>query len=487
MIRTRLAFLFCLAVSAIVSSPAWSEQQAARMALVVGNANYPDASTPLATTIRDARSLAEELRRTGFEVDLKENLSKAGMQRAIDDFTSKICPGMTALFYFGGYGIQVARQTYLIPLNAQVWVEADVRRDGINLDEAVAEIHRKGAKVKIVIVDAARRNPYERRFRAVPAGLAPIDAPENTLAIFSAAPGKLFNDVAGTNSLFVGELLNEMPVPNIAAEEIFNRVRTGVSRASNNEQIPWVASSLAQPFYFGSSGPIASQGGSGGRCTHIEGRIVADMCNGCTKPPFTWNLDKVSANQWASNYVDGNNRSGSNTFHTTAESSSEIVIFDRSRDFYLRFDLSAMKSFMRRGNGNWIMHSELLKTDCSGSTPAVKVTSAGVGQLTRSVESGVETKITHHASWDPDCNPRNIAVTITRPPNAGTASVKDGSDRISERPAFGSAGACAGRTIAGKHVIYRSNAGFRGSDVVAYEVLLPNGNRRSYQVTIDVH
>jgi hypothetical protein len=384
MIRTRLAFLFCLAVSAIISSPAWSEQQAARMALVVGNASYPDASAPLATTIRDARSLAEELRRTGFEVDLKENLSKAEMQRAIDDFASKIRPGTTALFYFSGYGIQVARQTYLIPVNAQVWVEADVRRDGINLDEAVAEIHRKGAKVKIVIVDAARRNPYERRFRAVPAGLAPIDAPENTLAIFSAAPGKLFNDAAGTNSLFAGELLKEMHVPNIAAEEIFNRVRTGVSRASNNEQIPWVASSLAQPFYFGSSGPVASQGGSGGRS-------------------------------------------------------------------------------------------------------AVKVTAAGVAELTRSVESGVETKITHHASWDRDCNPRNIVVTITGPPNAGTASVKDGSDRISERPVSGSAGACAGRTIAGKQVIYRSNAGFRGSDVVDYEVLLPNGNRRSYQVTIDVH
>ena len=65
---------------------------------------------------------------------------------------------MTALFYCSGYGIQVARQTYLIPVNAQLWTEADVRRDAISLDDVAAEMHRKGAKVKIVIIDAARRN-----------------------------------------------------------------------------------------------------------------------------------------------------------------------------------------------------------------------------------------------------------------------------------------------------------------------------------------
>jgi uncharacterized caspase-like protein len=159
------------------------------------------------------------------------------MQSAIDALAGKIRPGMTAMFYFGGYGIQVARQTYLIPVNAQVWTEADVRRDGISLDGVIAEIHRKGAKVKIVIIDAARRNPYERRFRPAALGLAPIDAPENTLAIFSAAPGKLINDGTGTNNLFVSELVKELRAPNVTAEEIFNRVRVGVSRASNNEQI----------------------------------------------------------------------------------------------------------------------------------------------------------------------------------------------------------------------------------------------------------
>jgi formylglycine-generating enzyme required for sulfatase activity len=180
------------------------------------------------------------------------------MQRAIDTFTGKIRSGMVALFYFSGYGIQVARQTYLIPVNAQVWTEAEVRRDGISLDGLLAEMQRKGAKVKIVIIDASRRNPFERRFRASAAGLAALDAPDGTLAMYSAAPGKVINEGSGPNSLFVGELIKELRVPNLTAEEVFNRARIGVSRASNNEQVPWVASSLIDEFYFGSPRPVAT-------------------------------------------------------------------------------------------------------------------------------------------------------------------------------------------------------------------------------------
>jgi uncharacterized caspase-like protein len=157
----RLLFLLCVTVaSAMLSAFAWSQDRPPRVALLIGNASYPDASTPLSTTIRDARTLAEEFRRFDFEVDLKENVGKEDMRAAIDVFLNKIRNGTTALFYFSGFGIQVSRQTYLVPVNAQMWTEADVRRDGINIDAMLAEMQRRGAKVKIVIIDAARRNPY---------------------------------------------------------------------------------------------------------------------------------------------------------------------------------------------------------------------------------------------------------------------------------------------------------------------------------------
>ncbi|HKY88228.1 MAG TPA: caspase family protein, partial [Pseudorhodoplanes sp.] len=255
--KMRFLLCLCLMLSAMLATAALSQDRGARVALVIGNANYPDASTPLSTTIRDVRTVADEFRRSDFDVDIKENVGKDEMQRAIDTFMGKIRTGSAALFYFNGYGIQAGRQTYLVPVNAQLWTEADVRRDGISIDAILAEMHRKGAKVKIVILDAARRNPFERRFRSSAAGLAALDAPDGTLAIFSAAPGRVINESTGTNSLFVGELTKELRSPNLTAEEVFNRARIGVSRASNSEQIPWVSSTLGDNFYFGAR-PVAT-------------------------------------------------------------------------------------------------------------------------------------------------------------------------------------------------------------------------------------
>ena len=66
------------------------------------------------------RALAEELRQNGFDVDIGENLTKEAMRAAIDRFYGKIKSGSTALLFFSGYGIQSDRQTYVIPVNAQI-------------------------------------------------------------------------------------------------------------------------------------------------------------------------------------------------------------------------------------------------------------------------------------------------------------------------------------------------------------------------------
>jgi formylglycine-generating enzyme required for sulfatase activity len=244
-------------VAAAIAGSAWSQQSAPRVALIIGNARYPEAGTPLPTTVNDARALADELRRSDFDVDLKENVGKEDMQRAIDAFTSKIQSGSGALFYFSGLCIQVARQNFLLPVNTQASSEADVQRDGISLDAVLSEMKRHGARVKIVIIDGSRRNRLERSFRPSAAGLAALDLPEGTLVMYSAATGKVVPDGTGENSLFITELIKQLRVPNLTAEEVFNRTRIGVSRATNNEQIPWVASSLVEEFSFGPTQPIA--------------------------------------------------------------------------------------------------------------------------------------------------------------------------------------------------------------------------------------
>jgi hypothetical protein len=246
--KIRLALLLALIFS--VASTVPSSAAGDRYALVIGNAKYPDADAPLKEPVNDARDVADELKRDGFKVDIGENLTGDAMRRAFDRLYAKIKPGDVVLLFFSGYGIQSNRQSYMIPVDAQIWQESDVRRDGISLETALSEINSRGAGVKIALLDASRRNPYERRFRSFSAGLAPVVAPNGTLVMYSAALSSVVSDNGGDHSLFVQELLKEIRVPDLMAEETLNRTRVGVTRASRQEQIPWISSSLAEDFSF---------------------------------------------------------------------------------------------------------------------------------------------------------------------------------------------------------------------------------------------
>ena len=169
--KTRFLFLLPLLVTLIPIAPSLAAGD--RFALVIGNAKYPDADSPLKEPINDARDIADELKRDGFSVDIGENLTGEAMRRAFDRLYAKIKPGSVALIFFSGYGIQSNRQSYMIPVDAQIWSEADVRRDGFSLEAVLGDINSRGAGVKIALIDASRRNPFERRFRSFSAGLAP--------------------------------------------------------------------------------------------------------------------------------------------------------------------------------------------------------------------------------------------------------------------------------------------------------------------------
>src|SRR5467141_6418 len=255
-IHVALLAIMMVTVAPLVPSMA-ADNRADRFALVIGNAKYPDAEAPLKEPINDAREVADELKRDGFSVEVGENLTGEAMRRAFDKLYARIKPGSVALIFYSGFGVQSARQSYLIPVDAQIWTEPDVRRDGFSLETMLGEINSRGAGVKIALIDASRRNPFERRFRSFSAGLAPVIAPNGTLVMYSAALSSVISDNGGDHSLFVQELLKEIRVPDLMAEETLNRTRVGVTRASRSEQVPWISSSLAEDFSF-----IPGAGGS---------------------------------------------------------------------------------------------------------------------------------------------------------------------------------------------------------------------------------
>src|SRR5471030_2193863 len=227
-----------------------ADKKPSRLALVIGNGHYPDANAPLTQPINDARAMTAALRREGFDVDVVEDASKDDMTRAVGRLKARINSDSVVMLFFGGYGVQVGRESYMIPVDAAIWKESDVRREGVSIESVLDTIKEKGARAKIAVIDASRRNPYERRFRAFSHGLAPINAPDNALILSSATPGKVADDSKGQNSVLVTELLNNINLKSAGAEAVFSKTRIAVSRASDGEQVPSVSSSLLEDIHF---------------------------------------------------------------------------------------------------------------------------------------------------------------------------------------------------------------------------------------------
>src|SRR6476659_4545195 len=223
-----------------------ANRRVAKVALVIGNGHYPDANAPLAQPINDARALTSALRGNGFDVDVVEDATRDDMSRAVARLRSKIKPNSVVMLYFGGFGVQVGRESYMIPVDAAIWKESDVRRQGVSIEAVLDVMKQQGARAKLVVVDASRRNPYERRFRAFSHGLAPIDTPDNALILSSATPGQVAHDSGGQYSVLMTELLQNLTAEAGGVESVFNKTRVAISRASDGEQVPTVSSSLAE-------------------------------------------------------------------------------------------------------------------------------------------------------------------------------------------------------------------------------------------------
>jgi hypothetical protein len=226
-----------------VTGPASAQDASAdRVALVIGNANYPDSDTPLATPVEDARAVASELQRKGFSVEHLQDLNRRTLREAADRFLDKIRPGTVAVAYFAGYGIQSARQNYLIPVDAQIWTEPDVQRDGVPLERLLTEMSRRGARASYAIIDGAHRNPFERRFRSFSTGLAALGSvPQGTAVLLSSAPGVVLRQANGPRSTFGAEFVRQLQSAESMSAQVLERTRTAVTEATRNEQMPWTA------------------------------------------------------------------------------------------------------------------------------------------------------------------------------------------------------------------------------------------------------
>lgn len=219
-----------------------------RIALVIGNADYPQAT--LANPVNDARALAERLTALRFRVTRLENATQDQMYEAIRAFGDQLRGGGVGLFYYAGHALQVRGRNYLLPARAKIEREDEILYRTVDTGQILDKMENARNRINIVILDACRNNPFGRDFRSVSPGLAVVDAPANTMIAFATAPGAVASDGGGLNGLYTQHLLQALADPGLGLEDVFKKVRAGVRRDSAGRQVPWESTSLEVDFFF---------------------------------------------------------------------------------------------------------------------------------------------------------------------------------------------------------------------------------------------
>jgi formylglycine-generating enzyme required for sulfatase activity len=222
-------------------------QQQKRVALVIGNSAYQGIPA-LKNPVNDATAMAEALNKLGFEVIEVTNASQREMNLAIASFGQKLTSDTAALFFYAGHGLQVKGKNYLVPVDAQIETEAEVRAVTVDVDAVLDQL--AASTVSIVILDACRNNPFEHAFRKMGGGLAQMDAPKGSFIAYATAPGKTAADGTGNHGLFTQELLKEINTPGLELGMLMRRVRSNVAKETGDIQMPWDSSSMTGEFYF---------------------------------------------------------------------------------------------------------------------------------------------------------------------------------------------------------------------------------------------
>jgi hypothetical protein len=237
-----------------------------RVAFVVGNSAYKNVA-PLPNPAVDARSMAKMLRNVGFDVVEGSNLTRDKMTEKLLDFGKRAENADVALFFYAGHGIAINGTNYLLPVDADLKSEMDVKLGAaINVDLTLEQT-MGDAKVKLVFLDACRDNPFASKIRSskatrsvsVQAGLAEMKSGEGTLIAFATGPGQTALDgEAGTNSPFTRALLANIASPGVEIQQAMTRVRAQVNEETNKNQLPWGHTDLIGEVYLN---PVAARAG----------------------------------------------------------------------------------------------------------------------------------------------------------------------------------------------------------------------------------
>jgi uncharacterized caspase-like protein len=262
----RSHLLAATAAVVLLAAPYVAAHAGGRVALVIGMSGYRHAPS-LKNPANDAKDVSTALRELGFAVTEAVDLDKRSLDEAVRAFAHRIAGADAALMFFGGHGLQVAGQNYLLPVDAKLESERDLDFETVRLEFILRQMESgRDGKISIVMIDACRDNPLARnlarsmgvRSDAFPRGLAPVQSGAGMFVAFSTQPGNVAYDGQGRNSPFAAALLRNIRTDGRGLNALMIDVRKDVMSATGGRQVPWEHSALTEEFRFQSPAGITT-------------------------------------------------------------------------------------------------------------------------------------------------------------------------------------------------------------------------------------
>jgi uncharacterized caspase-like protein len=280
------AVLFLVSLG-LLTVPAFVDRAAAqqppqekRIALVVGDGNYE--KTPIATAANDAGLIAQTLQAAGFDVIGARDLDADGLRNSFRDFLAKVQeqPADTvAMVYLAGYGIQLAGENYFIPVDAKIARDTDIPIEGLRISDYTRQLAAIPVKASIIVLDAARPQPFIEGGNPIAGGLALVDPSPNMLIAFNAAPGTVAPAESGNYGVYAQSLAEMIRTGGLPLPDVFDKLRLRVSETSKGAQVPWDDQKLGSaPFaFFDRAADAPPVQGSPDQVAAIRTRPIRDL------------------------------------------------------------------------------------------------------------------------------------------------------------------------------------------------------------------
>ncbi len=249
-IRKLVAGLVAFVSLSFVVAPS-AAQAEKRIALVIGNAGYQAGA--LNTPANDAGLIAQTLQAAGFDVVGARDLDQDTLRHAFRDFVEKASasgPDTVAFIYVSGYGLQLEGENYFVPIDARIARDSEVAVEALRISDYTRPLAAMKLKASIIVLDAARANPFANSGPPLAGGLALVEPEPGVLVAFNSAPGTVAPEGQGPYGPYAEALAEMIREGGLPLTGVFERTRLRVNEITKGAEVPWHASNISASLVF---------------------------------------------------------------------------------------------------------------------------------------------------------------------------------------------------------------------------------------------